>query len=170
MGFKDIAKAISQVGALDFSGIGKAVSLNADNMGRVAKNVARNSSEALNTERRALKQMIEQGKFAAGSKELADATEKLNTLTKQVTGLQGAYRTGTVDSVNAALKDVTGKDKMGYMRFAQGYFGDSKYGGTRIKTALGATAAAAVSTRYLSGGNLTTNAQGERDIAGIPFI
>jgi hypothetical protein len=105
-----------------------------------------------------------------GSKELAEATEKLNKLNKQVAGLQNAYKTGTLDSVNAALKDVTGKDKMGYMRFAQGYFGDKTYGGTRIKTTLGAGAAAAVGIRYLSGGNLTTNARGEHDIAGIPFI
>lgn len=168
MGFQDVAKAISKVGALDFSGIGKAMSLNTANMNQVAKNVARNSSSALNAERRALRQSMSNMK--AGSKELADATTRLGELNSQVAGLHSAYRTGTVDSVNSALKDVTGKDKMGYAKFAQGYFGDKTYGGTRVKTALGAGAAAAVGVRYLSGGNLTTNAQGEHDIAGIPFI
>jgi hypothetical protein len=168
MGIQDVAKAISKVGALDFSGIGKAMSLNADNINQVAKNVATREAVALRAERDALKKSMKGMK--AGSQELADATTRLGELRSQITGLQGAYKTGTVDSVNAALKDVTGKDKMGYMRFAQGYFGDKTYGGTRIKTTLGAGAAAAVGIRYLSGGNLTTNARGEHDIAGIPFI
>ena len=64
------------------------------------------------------------------------------------------------------------KDKpgIGYGNLAKGYFGDETYGGKRIGTVLGTGAATAVGVRYLSGGNLTTNAQGERDIAGIPFI
>lgn len=168
MGFKDIAKMISKVGPLDFSGIYKAMSLSTDNVNQVAKNVARNSSLPLNIERKALMKSIKQMK--PGSKELAEATEKLNKLNKQVAGLQNAYKTGTLDSVNAALKDVTGKDKMGYLKFAKGYFGDKTYGSTRIKTTLGAGAGLAVGTRYLSGGNITTNSMGERDIAGIPFI
>lgn len=165
---QNIAKSISQVGALDFSGIGKAMSLNTSNMNDVARNVARNSYSSLNTERRALRQSMKNMK--AGSKELENATKRFDELNNQLIGLRGAYRTGTVDSVNSALKDVTGKDKMGYLRFAQGYFGDSTYGSTRIKTAVGAGAAAVIGTRYLSGGNLTSNAQGERDIVGIPFV
>lgn len=51
-----------------------------------------------------------------------------------------------------------------------GYFGDEVYGGTRTAVTLGGTAAGAVGMRYLSGGNLTTDAQGQRNIAGIPFI
>ena len=105
-----------------------------------------------------------------GTKELADATSQLEKMNSQLSGLQSTYKHGNIDSVNAAMKEVTGKDKMGYINFAKGYFGDKQYGGTRIKTALGAGAATAVGVRYLSGGNLTTNAQGERDIAGIPFI
>lgn len=166
--YHDVAKAFSQAGALDFSGIGKAMALNTANVNQVAKNVARNSSGAINAERHALKASMSNMK--AGSKELADATEQLAKMNSQMSGLHSAYRTGTMDSVNSALKDVTGKDKMGYLKFAQGYFGDKTYGGTRVKTALGAGAAAAVGVRYLSGGNLTTNAQGEHDIAGLPFI
>ena len=168
MGFQDIAKMISKVGPLDFSGIGKAMSLNADNINQVARNVARSSGSSLNTERHALKNSMKGMK--AGSKELADATSQLEKMNSQLSGLQSTYKHGNIDSVNAAMKEVTGKDKMGYMNFAKGYFGDKQYGGTRIKTVLGAGAATAVGVRYLSGGNLTTNAQGERDIAGIPFI
>lgn len=168
MGFQDIAKMISKVGPLDFSGIGKAMSLNADNVNRVAKNVAGNAYASLANEHKALTKSIKN--MAPGSKELADATEQLTKLNGQMSGMRSAYKTGTIDSVNAAMKEVTGKDKMGYMNFAKGYFGDKQYGGTRIKTVLGAGAATAVGVRYLSGGNLTTNAQGEKDIAGIPFI
>lgn len=63
-----------------------------------------------------------------------------------------------------------GKQGLGAFNTARGYFGDEEYGATRLKTTLGAGAAAAVGMRYLSGGNLTTTAQGERNIAGIPFI
>ena len=168
MGFQDIAKMISKVGPLDFSGIGKAVSLNADNMNQVARNVARSSGSSLNAERHALMNSMKGMK--AGSKELTEATSKLEKMNSQLAGLQSTYKYGNIDSVNAAMKEVTGKDKMGYMNFAKGYFGDKQYGGTRIKAALGAGAATAVGVRYLSGGNLTTNAQGEHDIAGIPFI
>lgn len=168
MGFQDIAKMISKVGPLDFSGIGKAISLNADNVNQVARNVADNTYVSLANEHKALTKSIKN--MAPGSKELADATEQLTKLNGQMSGMRSVYKTGTIDSVNAAMKEVTGKDKMGYMNFAKGYFGDKQYGGTRIKTALGAGAATAVGVRYLSGGNLTTNAQGEHDIAGIPFI
>jgi hypothetical protein len=168
MGFQEVAKAISKVGALDFSGIGKAVSLNTANMNQVAKNVARNRSSALNSERRALIKSMDG--MAQGTKEYVEAAEEVAKLNKQVAGLHSAYRTGTVDSVNKALKDVTGKDKMGYLNFAQGYFGDKKYGATRIKTAIGVYAGANIGGRMLSGGSITTNSQGERDIAGIPFI
>lgn len=63
-----------------------------------------------------------------------------------------------------------GKEGLGVFGTARGYFSDETYGSARLKTTLGAGAAAAVGMRYLSGGNLTTTAQGERNIAGIPFI
>lgn len=73
---------------------------------------------------------------------------------------------------DADLAAYIGREKpgIGYYNMAKGYFGDETYGKTRIKTAVGVGAATAVGVRYLSGGNLTTNTQGERDIAGIPFI
>ena len=63
-----------------------------------------------------------------------------------------------------------GKEGMGAFNTARGYFGDEELGKTRRRVALGAGAATAVGVRYLSGGNMTTTAQGERNIAGIPFI
>ena len=168
MGFQDIAKAISKAGALDFSGLGKALSLNTANTNQVARNVAYSAGKNIQAERMALRKAIPNMK--EGSKELADATEQLNKLNSQLAGLQSTYRTGTIDTVNAALKEVTGKDKMGYMRFAGGYFGDKTYGGTRVKAAIGAYAGVNIGGRFLSGGGVTRNNTGERDIAGIPFI
>lgn len=166
MGFQDVAKAISKVGALDFSGIGKAMSLSTDNLNQVAKNVAKDAGTSLNAERHALKNTMKN----LSGEDLAKAAEQYEKMSSQLAGLQSTYRNGTIDSVNSALKEVTGKEKMGYMNFAKGYFGDKQYGGTRIKTAIGGAAATAVGVRYLSGGNLTTNSRGEHDIAGIPFI
>lgn len=168
MGFQDVARAISKAGALDFSGIGKAMSLNTVNANQVARNVAYNTGKGIQAERMALRKSM--SKIKPNTKEFTEATEQMDKLNKQLAGLQSTYRTGTIDSVNAALKDVTGKDKMGYMRFAKGYFGDKTYGGTRIKTAVGAYAGVNLGGRFLSGGGITTNNQGERDIAGIPFV
>lgn len=166
--YHDVARAFSKAGALDFSGIGKAIALNTDNVNQVARNVARTSGHNLNAERHALMESMK--KMNSGTKEHAEALEQLTKMNTQLSGLQSTYKNGTMDSVNSALKEVTGKDKMGYLRFAQGYFGDKTYGSTRVKTAIGAYAAGAIGGRYASGGNLTSNAQGERDIAGIPFI
>lgn len=47
---------------------------------------------------------------------------------------------------------------------------DKQVRSTRINTAIGAYAAATVGTRIMSGGNLTTDSYGRKDIAGVPFI
>ena len=83
------------------------------------------------------------------------------------------FQNGSHTLDNAALRAMynrSDKPGIGYGNLAKGYFGDEVNGGKRIRIVLGAGAATAVGVRYLSGGNLTTNAQGERDIAGIPFI
>ena len=41
---------------------------------------------------------------------------------------------------------------------------------TRINTAIGTYAGVAVGGRYLSGGTLTRDKYGRKDIAGIPFL
>lgn len=55
---------------------------------------------------------------------------------------------------------------VGVLRTAQGFMSNP----TRAKVAVGAYAGAAVGARVLSGGSLTTNNRGERDIVGVPFI
>lgn len=61
---------------------------------------------------------------------------------------------------------------IGWGNTAKGYFFDPQdgLGKTRMLTTFGGAAAGAVGMRYLSGGNLTTDAQGQRNIAGIPFV
>lgn len=71
-----------------------------------------------------------------------------------------------------AASEYLGKEKgqIGIWNMATGYFGDIENGGTRIKTAIAAASGTGLATRFLSGGNLTTTASGERDIAGVPFF
>ena len=168
MGILNLANLIAKSGALDFSGLGKALSLNESNINQIARNVAAREGVLLKAERDALSKTIPNMKD--GSKELADAIAKKEKIQSQLTGLYKASKDGTIDTVNLALKDVTGKDKMGYMRLAGGYFGDKTYGGTRVKAAIGAYAGINIGGRFLSGGGITRNNTGERDIAGIPFI
>lgn len=47
---------------------------------------------------------------------------------------------------------------------------DNKIKNTRIATAVTAYAGTAVGARYLSGGTLTTDNYGRKDIAGVPFL
>lgn len=63
-----------------------------------------------------------------------------------------------------------GKQGIGWGNTVKGYFGDVDYGSTRMQVAGGAYAVGAVGMRYLSGGNLTTAPNGEKNIAGIPFV
>ena len=165
----DIAKSISRVGPLDFSGIIKSISLDADGANQVAKNVAVNEISKLNSQYDALGKVMEG--MDASSAGINDLMAKRTNIQSQITNLQSVVdNSPTIESVNEALQEVTGKDKMGYLRFAKGYFGDEQYGKNRKIAAAGAGATLAIGGRFLSGGNLTTNAQGERDIVGIPFI
>ena len=97
------------------------------------------------------------------------AVEKYQKLMQNYQDFQNSSRTLDNEALRA-MYNRNDKPGIGYGNLAKGYFGDETYGGKRVGTVLGAGAATAVGVRYLSGGNLTTNAQGERDIAGIPFI
>lgn len=59
-----------------------------------------------------------------------------------------------------------------YINYPQAYFNspDFKTNAVRMGTAVGTYAGAAVGGRYLSGGTLTTDNYGQKNIAGIPFI
>ena len=79
---------------------------------------------------------------------------------------------GILEKDSAYMKFIgrEGKEGLGVVNTANAYFNDSTYGTLRKQAAIGGTAATGVALRYLSGGNLTTKANGERNIAGIPFI
>lgn len=97
-----------------------------------------------------------------------DAIDKYNTLKK--------YHGTDAASMNIGDEDFQkfigreGKTGLGMMGTARGYFGDSTYGSTRAKVVAGGMAGAGIAIRHLQGGNMTTTAQGERNIAGVPFI
>ena len=65
---------------------------------------------------------------------------------------------------------ISKKDKI--LKYPGAYFmnSDKQVRNARIAAAAGIYAGAAVSGRYLSGGTLTTDNYGRKDIAGIPFI
>lgn len=59
---------------------------------------------------------------------------------------------------------------IGFSNIVSGFLNDPEYGASRTKGIIGGYAVGSIGLRYLSGGNINTNANGERDIAGIPFI
>lgn len=78
-----------------------------------------------------------------------------------------------------AIQDVNGGEvtkRMSSLERAwaipKAYFNpeDAKVKSTRIKTAVAAYAGIAIGGRYLSGGTLTTDNYGRKDIAGVPFL
>lgn len=68
------------------------------------------------------------------------------------------------------VKQMTGTERA--IATPGAYFShpDKKVKNTRIATAAAAYAGVAVGGRYLSGGTLTSDNYGQRDIAGIPFV
>lgn len=164
--FQDVARQISKTTPFDFDGITKALRYNANDVARsYANRQGVKMGSELKSMRKALNAMDD-----TSSKAYKELAESISKKQEAFSAVSSAHRAGDVDSVNAAFKEITGKDKIGINATLDGYFGDAKYGGTRKKVAAGVLASTAVGTRHLSGGNMTTNAQGERDIAGIPFI
>lgn len=71
------------------------------------------------------------------------------------------------------MEEYLGREKgsgIGILKTAEGFFRDKTYGKSRIAATAGIYSVASVGARYLLGGNLKTNPNGERDIAGIPFF
>lgn len=117
-------------------------------------------------------QLQNQGFKAAKTTASEGEAKALENYQKLIQNYQD-FQNGSHNLTDEALRSMYNRgDKagIGYNNLAKGYFGDETYGGKRIGTVLGAGVAVGVGMRYLSGGNLTKNAQGERDIAGIPFI
>jgi hypothetical protein len=78
--------------------------------------------------------------------------------------------TNEVFNKNYNINDLN-KIQKGYV-YSQAYFNnpDKKITGQRIGTAIGAYVGINAGGRFLSGGTLTTDNYGQKDIAGIPFI
>lgn len=74
-----------------------------------------------------------------------------------------------VEAFNKA-KNMDISEGVGLKGLAKGYFGDPELGSTRLKATAGAAVAGGIGIRYLQGGTLTEKPNGERDIAGIPFV
>lgn len=164
-GIADIAAQISKTTPFSFDGLTKALKYNADD---VAKSYARQQNAKT---LRGIKEMRNTlSGLEAGTEQYSKLANDIAKAESNYRSIASAYKSRKAENINAAFKEITGKNEIGVLASAQGYFGNSKYGGTRIKAAVGAGAAVGLGGRYLSGGNLTTNAQGERDIVGIPFV
>ena len=116
----------------------------------------------------------------AGKKLGKQAFEVAQKVAKEDAGYEAAQNFSKLwqNFENATEKGLTGSEmykavtgeNLGFIKTAVGYFSDPTYGAGRLKAGLGAYAIGAIGMRYLSGGDLTHNARGERDIAGIPFV
>lgn len=95
---------------------------------------------------------------------------------KDINKVMAAMKKKAASSVNAkpdvdnVIEEMKGIEK--YAHYPKAYFTNpdktiQKY---RIGTAIGAYAGVAIGGRYLSGGTLTTDSYGRKDIAGIPFL
>jgi hypothetical protein len=82
-------------------------------------------------------------------------------------GTRDAATKSTADSMNDMVKGVGRYFGATDMRGQSGRF---MTGAVRNGAAVGGVMAAGTGLRYLSGGGMTYNNQGQRDIAGIPFI
>lgn len=161
----DVARSVANSRAVSqFNGLGRTAAADMKVGERVIKKgqaVRAGNVEELNSI------ISQEAKMAALTKD--DAKTAYNTL-KRFAGADAGALEGTADFQKFIGRE--GKEGLGIVGTARGYFGDEVdgIGAKRMKIAAGAVAGAGVATRYLQGGNLTTTAQGERNIAGIPFI
>lgn len=156
--------------------------IKADRVGSDFKDVANSISKALNKGdlsgefdingqklgiNNAINSLIWDGIDTAGAdKAFADSISKFKS--EGMGALYHKFNTGAISAEEALGRKVG--EGLGVKGTLSGFFGDAEYGSTRLKTTIGAGVAGAIGARYLSGGDLTHNSRGERDIAGIPFI
>lgn len=118
--------------------------------------------------------------IAKGSKVSANNYAELDALMKDA-GVLGALKSDVRSGIEMGMGSAMNEAELaaylgrkngsiGYFNTAKGYFLDEEFGKTRRQVVAGGAVAGGIGIRYLQGGNLTTTAQGERDIAGIPFI
>lgn len=95
---------------------------------------------------------------------------------KNVDNIIAAMKERATEHINAEPNMSTAASLMGkgekYLRYPMAYFSnpDKQIRNTRIATAAGVYAGLAIGGRYLTGGTLTNDSYGKKDIAGIPFI
>lgn len=194
MGMMQVAKGVAEF--FNLSNVSKAFGdLGADSVNRLAMNVDRIQtsksiigkavdamSEAQQKEWGAIERSITKGVKGTSADVVADKMDDfLSVLTKDEKFMESARKN---EAFTKALEEYGKKDKSNALKYfgreaegnirvmdkLNGLTSDPQYGGTRIKTGLAAAGGTALAVRYLSGGNLTTNARGEHDIAGIPII
>jgi len=164
-----VARSLANSKAVSaFNGFGRVaasdITLGDDAAKRIIKKGERVSVRGIDELNQALKQTgsFEPLKDSAMQTAYADAVESFAKHTGEGADLQSA------DFQKFIGRE--GKQGLGPLNTARGYFGDEQFGKARTKVAIAGAVGVGVAARYLSGGNLTTTAQGERNIAGIPFI
>lgn len=94
------------------------------------------------------------------------------TSAETITEMAKKKASGVISSANpeTILRHANAFEK--YSTYPQAYFNspDKKINNTRIGAAVGTYVGTTVGARYLSGGNLTTDSYGRKDIVGIPFL
>lgn len=121
-------------------------------------NTSQRHIDMAETERRRLKTAAENPQFRGEDGKLSKAGYE-DVAAQQREAYLGQIRSRT-EARNAMAKE------------AKDYFvgGDFTQNAARIGAATAAVGGVAVGTRYMSGGSVTHNNQGRRDIAGIPFV
>lgn len=167
---KDVASAIAKAGWGDNAKIGRAFSKEAlSDLGSAARNskmasaagdILRNSAGLEEKQiAEAIKNLANEGGIEAFAQDISKYTAK--------TGREEAFGKAVEAFKKASEMSTEG---VGITGLARGYFMDPVYGGARTKATLGAAVVGGVGIRYLQGGTLTEKPNGERDIAGIPFV
>lgn len=196
--FKGVVKAATEITGADFSKLGaafKETTLNGVEMAQqaVLKGRASEAKDIINLAQKNI------GKFDDGTQKLIKEgledgvnrtrlTEIADTISKSKVDLDDEVYKKAVKTYadnsgkfskamenGASISDINGYlgkegDKLSMATKASGFFGDETYGTTRKVVAGAGVAGGALAVRRLSGGTLTHNANGERDIAGIPLI
>lgn len=113
------------------------------------------------------------------SSNLDESFKKMYSLVENDTGLEkkiNAFESKIREAGTVHIDPSNVKADVGGINYAmnipKAYFShpDKQIRSTRINSAIGAYAAATIGTRVMSGGSLTTDSYGRKDIAGIPFI
>lgn len=102
------------------------------------------------------------------AKKLSEYTDKSDTIAEVLKKKANA----AIDSHIGDTSNLGLSTPEKVMKYPRAYFShpDKKIQDTRIKSAVAAYAGLTVGGRYLSGGTLTSDNYGRKDIAGVPFL